>query len=60
MQNGIDRLEVESLSMSFLFRFLKLNGTFSKEHGLYYSLLDPEMISERNLQLLKCRTFSEF
>ena len=52
MQNGIDRLEVKSLSKSLfmsVFRFLKTEWHFSKEHGHYYSLLDQEMISERNL-----------
>ena len=49
IQNGIDGLEVKSLSKSFLFRFLRTEWHFTKEHRLYYSLLDQEMISERNL-----------
>ena len=49
MHNDIDHLKVMSLSKSLLFRFLRTEWHFSKEHGLYYSLLDQEMISERNL-----------
>ena len=49
MQNAIDRLEVKSLSKSLLFRFLRTEWHFSKEHGFYYSLLHQEIISERNL-----------
>ena len=48
MQNCIDHLEVKSLWKSLLFRFLRTEWPLSKEHGLYYSLLDQELIFERN------------